>query len=113
MSDLSDLRNQLLKDPEVSREYERLGPLYQVISDVIRLRVSRGLTQGQVAQKIGKQQPAIARLESARVSPSLSFLQDVADALDATLIIRLEPNGPVKSAAPKRVKVRATAKLNT
>jgi len=56
----------------------------------------RGLTQEQLAAKMGKQQPAIARFESGRVWPSLSFLQELAEALDLRLIMRLEPKGNAK-----------------
>jgi transcriptional regulator with XRE-family HTH domain len=91
MTRWDEFEAKLLEDPETRREYERLGPLYDAITQVIAYRHSRGLTQEQLAQRMGKQQPAIARFESGRVSPSLSFLQDLAEALDLTLILRLEP----------------------
>ncbi len=91
MSRWEEFEAKLLEDPETRREYDRLGPLYDAITQVIAYRHSRGLTQEQLAQKMGKQQPAIARFESGRVWPSLSFLQDLADALDLKLIMRLEP----------------------
>ena len=90
------VQEQLESDPEFREEYERLGPLYEAISQAITYRHVRGLTQEQLAAKMGKQQPAIARFESGRVWPSLSFLQELAEALDLRLIMRLEPKGNAK-----------------
>lgn len=67
------------------------GPFSEVILDAIRYRRLRGLSQAQLAKRMGRQQPAIARLEAGRVSPSLSFLADLAGALDLKLSVRLEP----------------------
>jgi transcriptional regulator with XRE-family HTH domain len=91
MSDWEKFRDKILdEDPETRREYEALGPMYTAIADIIRLRLERGLSQAELAQRLGKQQPAIARLESGRVMPSIASLQEVAQALDATLVLRIE-----------------------
>lgn|SRR4051794_10275147 len=92
MTDFHRFRDELLaNDPEMRREYERLAPLYGVVTDAIKFRHAQGLSQDEVAKKMGKQQPAIARFEAARVMPSLQFLQDLAEALDLKLVVRLEP----------------------
>jgi transcriptional regulator with XRE-family HTH domain len=92
MSEWEDFRDKLLADePQTNAEYERLGPLYDLISQVIRLRHERGLTQEEVALRMGTRQPAIARFESGRVEPSFRFLSALAEALDARLIVQLEP----------------------
>ena len=81
MTSWHDFRERILADSdETRREYEGLGPEYQVIADIIRLRHIRGMTQEQLAEKTGKQQAAIARLEAGRVSPSIAFLQELAEA---------------------------------
>jgi transcriptional regulator with XRE-family HTH domain len=98
MSELQKLTGRsLAEDPEFRREYERLGPLYGAISQAITYRRGRGFTQEQLAQRMGKQQPAIARFESGRVWPSLSFLQELAEALDLRLVVRLEPKEEAQS----------------
>jgi DNA-binding XRE family transcriptional regulator len=56
---------------------------------VARLRIQRGLTQAQLAAMVGTRQPSIARLENGSSLPSISFLQKVAAALDATIEVRL------------------------
>lgn len=76
-----------MQDPEFRAAYEALKPAYQIA----RLRILRGLTQEQLAEKVGTKQPSIARLESGRSRPSLDFLQRVAEALDAQVEIRIVP----------------------
>ena len=100
MSEWEEFRDRLLaEDPELSKGYERLGPLYSIVRDVIGWRHVRGLTQEQLAERMGKQQPAVARFESARVWPSLTFLQELAEALDVRLVVRLEDKEAVSETA--------------
>lgn len=78
-----------LKDPEFVKALEALEPGYQVA----RLRIQRRLTQAQLAEMVGTQQPSIARLENGSSQPSLSFLQKIAEALNARLEVRLVSEG--------------------
>lgn len=73
------------KDPEFVAAAHELEPGYQVA----RLRIQRGLSQAQLAEMVGTQQPSIARLENGSSIPSLSFLQRIARALDARIELRL------------------------
>jgi transcriptional regulator with XRE-family HTH domain len=50
-----------------------------------------GLTQAELAEKACTRQPSIARLEYGSSTPSLSFLQRVAEALDARIELRIVP----------------------
>ena len=77
----------MLHDAETRRAYEQLEPAYQIA----RLRIIKGLTQQELAALVGTKQPSIARLESGRSLPSLSFLKRVADALGAHVEIAIEP----------------------
>ena len=76
-----------LRDPEFREAWEASEPAYQVA----RLRILRGLTQAELAQRVGTQQPSIARLESGRDVPTLTFLRRVAQALGARLEVRIVP----------------------
>ncbi len=82
-----------LKDPEFRKEYEALEPEYQLAKSIIELRLKRGITQKELAEKIGTKQSGISRLESvnAHSNPSLSMLERVAEALDAKLVVYMEP----------------------
>ena len=76
-----------LKDPGFQEAWEASEPTYQVA----RLRILRGLTQAELARRVGTQQPSIARLESGRDEPTLPFLRQVAKALGARLEVHIVP----------------------
>ncbi len=83
------LKRELLKDKGIRLDYEMLEPEFAVIEMIIKKRIERGLSQKDLAKKIGTKQSAISRLESGTYNPSLSFLQKVSEALDAKLKISL------------------------
>ena len=76
-------------NPEFVAAAEKLEPGYQIA----RLRILRGLTQAQLADLVGTRQPSIARLENGSSQPSISFLQKVAAALDASVEVKLVSAG--------------------
>lgn len=53
--------------------------------NIKRLREKRGLTQVQLANKIGSTQPAIARLEAGKHNTKLDYLAKIAKALGLKL----------------------------
>ena len=76
---------QQLQDPEFCNIAESMEPGHQVA----RLRMQRGLTQTELAEMVGSHQSSIARLESGRVAPRISFLQKVVEALGGELEIKI------------------------
>lgn len=82
-----DWQEQQEQDPDFVAESLELEIGYQIA----RLRILQGLTQEELAERVGTRQPSIARLESGRSLPSLSFLEKIADALDAKMEIRIVP----------------------
>lgn len=85
-----EVKKELLSDPEVKKEYDRLQPEFAVISQLIEIRSKKSLTQKALAKKLGTKQSAIARLESGRGNPTLEFLQKTAKALNKKLVISFE-----------------------
>ena len=85
-----EVKRELLKDPEFAEEYEALRPEYELARSLIGLRIERGLTQQDVAQKMNTTQSVISRLESGSANPSLATLKRLADALGARVVFRLE-----------------------
>lgn len=83
------LKRRLLKDPETKKEYDRLGPEYKLIEQVIANRIKKGYSQAQLAAKIKTKQSAISRLESGGYNPTLEFLKKVSTALGCKLTISL------------------------
>jgi transcriptional regulator with XRE-family HTH domain len=110
MDDLDKLTDQILADPETRKEYERLGPTYQIIGDVYQLLYLRHFDYLELAARMGKTTSVISRFLLGNANPSLAFLQGLAEALDAKLTIRLEPKQQASAAddqkpsAPKRSK---------
>ena len=75
-------------------EYEKVSADMDVARKIFRLREKAGLTQRQLAQRIGTTQSVIARLEDADYEGhSLAMLKRVAAALDQRLEIRFVPAG--------------------
>jgi transcriptional regulator with XRE-family HTH domain len=63
-----------------------------MLDTILKARTEAGLTQAQVAERMGTKAPAVARLEDALVtgkhSPTLATLQKYAEALDKKLEVR-------------------------
>ncbi len=81
MTSWKDFRKELLSNPEVKKEYDRLAPRYAIISKIIAARIKKGITQKELAEKIGTKQSAIARLESGDTNPTYAMLEKIASAL--------------------------------
>lgn len=84
---LDNYLTEQLQDPAFRAAWASQEPAYQIA----RLRVLRGMTQKQLAEKVGTKQPSIARLESGQTEPKISFLRRVAQALDARVEIHIVP----------------------
>jgi transcriptional regulator with XRE-family HTH domain len=93
MTSLAELRQKLLTDPEVKAEYDRLGPIFAVIGEMLEARQQAGLTQADVATRMGTSQSVVARLESARHMPTFDMVARYAAAIDRRVDIRLVPSG--------------------
>ncbi len=84
----------LMRRPGVSGEVERIEREEGVLLDILlKARQEAGLTQAQVAERMGTQAPAIARLERAlatgKHSPSLATLRKYAQACGKKLSLQL------------------------
>lgn len=90
MDNWQDIKKTILKDKEVKKIYDDLEVEYQIISDMVRLRNKKKITQKELAKKIGTTQSALSRFEMGDVNPSLDFLKKVAMALGSKLVVRLE-----------------------
>ena len=92
MTSLAKLRQKLLTDPDVKAEYDRLGPIFAVVSEMIEARQAAGLTQADIAARMGTSQSVIARLENARHMPTFDMVARYAAAVDRRLDIHLVPS---------------------
>ena len=90
MSSIKDLKKQWLQDKEFSDEYVSLALEFAVAKSIIQARTKAHLTQQEIAEKIGTTQSVIARLESGKVTPSVSTLQKIAVATHTKLSINFQ-----------------------
>jgi DNA-binding XRE family transcriptional regulator len=84
----------LMRRPGVRKEVERIEQEEGAVLDLLlKARHDAGLTQAQVAERMGTQPPAVARLErslaTGKHSPSLSTLRRYARACGKELVLRL------------------------
>jgi ribosome-binding protein aMBF1 (putative translation factor) len=78
-----------LADPEVKREFDALEQEFAISSELIRARARAGLSQAELAERMGTSQSAIARLESGRTLPSAKTLLRFAEATGSKVELRL------------------------
>jgi len=85
-----EVKKRWMKNLSFKKEYEALRPKYEIIDAIIALRLEKGITQEALAKKVGTAQANISRVEVGKVTPTIDFLQKLAEALDAKLKITLQ-----------------------
>ena len=78
------------ESPEYQKTEEELRVLLDLADDILRLRMEKGWSQADFAERAETKQANISRIESGLSNPSIRFLQKLAKALGATLSIRFE-----------------------
>lgn len=88
-----EMKAKMLDNPVIRAEYERIEREEMPMLDaILSARKEAGLTQAQVAERMGTKATAVARLEAALVSgkhsPSIATLRKYANALGKQLDVR-------------------------
>lgn len=83
------LKARLLANPKVRVEYDALAPAFEIAAELVRARQRAGLSQSELAAKMGTSQSTIARLESGQTLPSTKTLLRFAKATGSKFQIRL------------------------
>jgi predicted transcriptional regulator len=88
-----EMKAKMLENPTIRAEYERIEREEMPMLDaILSARKDAGLTQAQVAERMGTKATAVARLEAALVSgkhsPSIATLRKYANALGKQLDVR-------------------------
>jgi transcriptional regulator with XRE-family HTH domain len=91
MARIVDVHKKWLKEPKYKKAYDALEAEFALASVVIGVRNRAGMTQKQLARKMGTTQPVVARLESGRARPSMQTLERLAKATGSRLFISFEP----------------------
>ena len=84
-----ELKARLLSNPRVRAEYDALAPEFEISAELVRARVRAGLSQSELASRMGTSQSAIARLESGSTLPSTKTLLRFAKATGSKVQVRL------------------------
>lgn len=93
MTQVDDLHKKWMKNKDYRKAYDTLSPEFALARAVIDARVTAGLTQEQLAERMDTTQSVIARLESGRTRPSTQTLERLAVATGTRLKISFEPAG--------------------
>jgi DNA-binding XRE family transcriptional regulator len=81
--------------PEFAKAWAKLADEFDALDTLLAARKRAGLTQAQVAEKMGVKQSALARVEASIASrsraPSLATLRKYAQAVGCKLELRMVP----------------------
>ena len=90
------LKSTALRGKDVRDNYAALEPEFSLLHNMLLARKRAGLSQAEIAERMGTQAPAVTRLESAlgtgKHSPSIATLRKYAEAVGCFLEIRLVRN---------------------
>jgi len=86
---LKSLKKQLFKSRTFADEYIKKDLTLDIGQMLFEARIARGMTQEQLAKKIGTHQATIARLESGKGKfiPTLTMIEKIAEELNMTFVI--------------------------
>ena len=84
------LRRRGAQSAEYRAEQTRLAPYEDLARMIIARRIRYGLTQAQLAERMGTSVPAVSRLESGQHRPNLATLEKLARAFRERLVVGLE-----------------------
>lgn len=80
MSKLQQLKARALQKPEVRQEYDALAEEFEFIDALLKMRTAAGLTQDELAHRMGTKKSNISRLEKGGTNPSWGTLKKYAHA---------------------------------
>jgi ribosome-binding protein aMBF1 (putative translation factor) len=98
----NEILQEELKDPEFRAEWERTALARAVALAVVRYRGDHGLSQRDLAERLGMKQPQVARLELGEVNPSMETLMRVSAQLGIEFTIDVRPAGTTVHNVTKR-----------
>lgn len=92
------------EEPEFRQAYDALAEEFALFDELLKARSRAGLTQAEVAARMGTKTPAVARLEASggrkKHSPSMTTLRKYAEAVGCRLEVKLVPLSPSSEQKP-------------
>ena len=89
-------------DPEIAENFERGYQAFRLGAMLQLAREDAGMTQQQVAERLGTKKSAISRIENSAGDMRLSTLQRYAEAVGRELVLELGPKEEATKVAPVR-----------
>lgn len=81
-----------MKKPKFKKCWNDLDKEFEILEEIIKARENAGMTQTELAKKIGTKQPALSRLEKGGIrKATLETLSKIADALNMEMVIKFKP----------------------
>ncbi len=90
MTQINQLHQQWLKEPEYKTAYESMASEFEIASAIIAARTQAGLTQEELAQRMSAKQSQVARWESGEQNATIKTLMRIAEATGTRLKISFE-----------------------
>ena len=90
MKTLKTLKREMLNDAKTRAAYDTLADEYAIARELIAARARSGLSQSEVAQRMGTTQSGVARLESGKRPPSMRTVERFAQAVGGHVVFRIE-----------------------
>jgi DNA-binding XRE family transcriptional regulator len=87
MKSYKNFKKETFKNKKIKKAYDDLGAEFELIQTIIEKRIELGLTQAELAERLGTKQSAISRLERGAYNPTVSFLRNLAKAFNTELHI--------------------------
>lgn len=87
-------RRRARRSPEYRAAQERLAPYEAIARFVIQRRAELGMTQEQLAERMGTSHSAISRIEGGQHQTSVATLQRLAEALEVRFVMGFESGSP-------------------
>jgi HTH-type transcriptional regulator / antitoxin HipB len=87
----SEKRAEIMSAPGAGAAYEGARIRFELGEAVRHRREQLGITQAQLAERAGLQQPAVARFETGGTMPTIPMLERLADALLLRLNVEFVP----------------------
>jgi DNA-binding XRE family transcriptional regulator len=101
--DLDATRRRWSRDKDFREAYDALADEFEALSGLLRMRQKAGLTQAEVAERMGVAQASVARLEasagSRKHAPSMATLRRYADAVGCQITLWFEPKAKSRRSA--------------
>jgi predicted transcriptional regulator len=89
MKSLKDLKRDMLADPDTRAAFDAQAEEYAIARELIAARARAGLSQSEVAERMGTTQSVVARLESGKRPPSMRTVERFAQAVGGHLVLRI------------------------